>query len=150
MSAAMLETLGLRCLIEVLTGRGYRVVGPTLRGNAIVLAEALRIIDANESPLRPFVEVSPRAAVGHGVSEAPRGLLYHRNGIGDDGLIRSATIVAPTSQNQRRSKPTWPTSCRRTWTHQTKSSPRCARSSFAATTPVFPAQRILTLTVRRT
>ena len=41
-----------------------------------------------------------RAAVGHGVSEAPRGLLYHRYEIGDDGLIRAATIVPPTAQNQ--------------------------------------------------
>ena len=38
--------------------------------------------------------------VGHGASEAPRGLLYHRYEIGDDGLIRDAQIVPPTSQNQ--------------------------------------------------
>ncbi|MFZ0834855.1 MAG: 4Fe-4S dicluster domain-containing protein [Mycobacterium sp.] len=36
---AMLESGGLQRLIEVLTERGYRVVGPTLRDNAIVLAE---------------------------------------------------------------------------------------------------------------
>jgi len=35
----MVETDGLQRLIEVLTERGYRVVGPTLRDNAIVLAE---------------------------------------------------------------------------------------------------------------
>ena len=35
-----------------------------------------------------------------GVSEAPRGLRYHRYGIGDDGGIRAATIVPPTAQNQ--------------------------------------------------
>jgi len=62
--------------------------------------EALRIIDDYERPDRPFVDVPARAAVGHGVSEAPRGLLYHRYRIGDDGLITSATIVPPTSQNQ--------------------------------------------------
>jgi sulfhydrogenase subunit alpha len=62
--------------------------------------EALRIIDAYERPARPFVEVTPRPGIGHGVSEAPRGLLYHRYEIGDDGLIRSATIIPPTSQNQ--------------------------------------------------
>jgi coenzyme F420-reducing hydrogenase alpha subunit len=33
-------------------------------------------------------------------SEAPRGLLYHRYRIGDDGLIAEARIVPPTSQNQ--------------------------------------------------
>ncbi len=62
--------------------------------------EALRIIEEYRRPARPFVDVPPRAAVGHGVSEAPRGLLYHRYEIDDDGLIRSATIVPPTSQNQ--------------------------------------------------
>ena len=62
--------------------------------------EALRIIDAYEPPARPFVDVPARPGVGHGVSEAPRGLLYHRYEIGQDGLITSAVIVPPTSQNQ--------------------------------------------------
>jgi coenzyme F420-reducing hydrogenase alpha subunit len=44
--------------------------------------------------------VRPRAAVGYGVTEAPRGTLYHRYEIGADGLITSARIVPPTSQNQ--------------------------------------------------
>ena len=62
--------------------------------------EALRIIDDYERPARPYVDVPARPGVGHGVSEAPRGLLYHRYGIGEDGLITSALIVPPTSQNQ--------------------------------------------------
>ena len=65
--------------------------------------EALRIIESYSPPARPFVDVEPRAgtsSVGHGVSEAPRGLLYHRYGIGADGLITEAEIVPPTSQNQ--------------------------------------------------
>ncbi len=62
--------------------------------------EALRIIGDYTRPTRPFVDVPARAGVGHGVSEAPRGLLYHRYEIGEDGLIRAATIVPPTSQNQ--------------------------------------------------
>ena len=40
------------------------------------------------------------AATGHGVSEAPRGLLYHRYDLDAGGLISAATIVPPTSQNQ--------------------------------------------------
>ncbi|MFD0899217.1 nickel-dependent hydrogenase large subunit [Actinomadura sediminis] len=44
--------------------------------------------------------VEPRAGTGHGVTEAPRGLLYHRYVLGSDGLIASARIVPPTSQNQ--------------------------------------------------
>ncbi|QWF77932.1 Ni/Fe hydrogenase subunit alpha [Amycolatopsis sp. CA-230715] len=62
--------------------------------------EALRIIDGYERPSRPHVEVPAREGTGHGVSEAPRGLLYHRYDLTADGLIRAATIVPPTSQNQ--------------------------------------------------
>jgi len=62
--------------------------------------EALRIISEYRRPVRPFVEVHARSGAGHGVSEAPRGLLYHRYEIGDDGIIRAATIVPPTAQNQ--------------------------------------------------
>ena len=72
-----------------------------VRGVEIVYAveEALRIIGGYERPDRPFVEVTPRAGTGHGVSEAPRGLLYHRYELDGDGLIRAATIIPPTSQN---------------------------------------------------
>jgi sulfhydrogenase subunit alpha len=73
-----------------------------VRGVEVVYAieEALRIIDEYERPQHPFVEVPARAGVGHGVSEAPRGLLYHRYEIDEDGLISAATIIPPTSQNQ--------------------------------------------------
>jgi coenzyme F420-reducing hydrogenase alpha subunit len=62
--------------------------------------EALRIIDGYQPPDRPFVEVPPRAGVGGGATEAPRGLLYHRYALDDDGTIIAARIVPPTSQNQ--------------------------------------------------
>jgi coenzyme F420-reducing hydrogenase alpha subunit len=62
--------------------------------------EALRLIGDYERPHVPAVDVPPRTGVGHGVSEAPRGLLYHRYELDADGLIRDATIVPPTSQNQ--------------------------------------------------
>ncbi len=64
------------------------------------LEEALRIIDGYRPPRHPFTAVTPRAGIGHGVSEAPRGLLYHGYEFGADGTVRSARIVAPTSQNQ--------------------------------------------------
>jgi coenzyme F420-reducing hydrogenase alpha subunit len=62
--------------------------------------EALRIIDDYERPARPHVEVEARPGVGHGWSEAPRGLLYHRYEIDESGRIAAALIVPPTSQNQ--------------------------------------------------
>jgi len=63
--------------------------------------EALRIIAEYEPPDRPAVEFEPRAGIGHGCSEAPRGFLYHRYRIGDDGSILEAQIVPPTAQNQK-------------------------------------------------
>ncbi|MFZ3573055.1 Ni/Fe hydrogenase subunit alpha [Streptomyces sp. BH097] len=62
--------------------------------------EALRIIDTYEPPARPCVEVPPRAGAGHGATEAPRGLLYHRYVLDADGTVTDARLVPPTSQNQ--------------------------------------------------
>ncbi|HEV2282053.1 MAG TPA: Ni/Fe hydrogenase subunit alpha [bacterium] len=62
--------------------------------------EALRLIGQYEAPPRPFVDVPARRATGHGCTEAPRGILYHRYAIDENGVIVSARIVPPTSQNQ--------------------------------------------------
>ncbi|MEI7914975.1 MAG: Ni/Fe hydrogenase subunit alpha [Mycobacteriaceae bacterium] len=62
--------------------------------------EALRIIENYERPARASVDVEARPGVGHGWSEAPRGLLYHRYEIDAGGRIAGALIVPPTSQNQ--------------------------------------------------
>jgi coenzyme F420-reducing hydrogenase alpha subunit len=62
--------------------------------------EAVRIIEDYSEPDRPAVPVLPRAGVGHGASEAPRGILYHRYSIDDEGTILEADIVPPTAQNQ--------------------------------------------------
>ena len=63
--------------------------------------EALRLIAAYERPEAPAVEVLPRAATGYGCTEAPRGLLYHRYRLDEQGTILDAKIVPPTSQNQK-------------------------------------------------
>ncbi len=63
--------------------------------------EALRIIEGYERPDKPAVELHPRASVGYAITEAPRGILYHRYRLNDEGLILDAKIVPPTSQNQK-------------------------------------------------
>jgi coenzyme F420-reducing hydrogenase alpha subunit len=63
--------------------------------------EAVRIIEAYEPPERPFVPHEPRAGQGAWITEAPRGALYHRYETDAQGRITRATIVPPTSQNQR-------------------------------------------------
>jgi sulfhydrogenase subunit alpha len=65
-------------------------------------AEALRLIREYETPALPRVEVANRAGVGQAITEAPRGILYHRYALDENGLIVAAKIVPPTSQNQRR------------------------------------------------
>jgi coenzyme F420-reducing hydrogenase alpha subunit len=62
--------------------------------------EALEIIRGYRPPDSPFVDVEPRAAEGSACTEAPRGLLYHRYRLDEQGKILAATIVPPTSQNQ--------------------------------------------------
>ena len=66
----------------------------------VALEEALRIIDGWSDGGTPHVDVPPRAGVGHGATEAPRGVLYHRYELAEDGTILDAVIVPPTSQNQ--------------------------------------------------
>jgi coenzyme F420-reducing hydrogenase alpha subunit len=63
--------------------------------------EALHLIAEYEEPDAPAVTVEPRAGVGYGATEAPRGVLYHRYEIDDEGTILDAKIVPPTSQNQK-------------------------------------------------
>ena len=65
-----------------------------------VCEEAIGLIENYEEPEAPAVEAPPQAAAGYGATEAPRGLLYHRYELEEDGAIKSATIVPPTSQNQ--------------------------------------------------
>ena len=75
--------------------------GIVVRAVELVYAcdEALRIIHRYVAPERPFVEVVPRAGMGYGCTEAPRGILYHKYRFDEHGLILSAKIVPPTSQN---------------------------------------------------
>ncbi len=62
--------------------------------------EALRLIGAYEPPALAAVPVTPRAAIGFGCTEAPRGFCWHRYEFDAEGTIRTARIVPPTSQNQ--------------------------------------------------
>ncbi len=64
--------------------------------------EALSILRDYRMPPNSRVEYRHIAGDGCAATEAPRGLLYHRYMVGSDGLVTSAKIVPPTSQNQGR------------------------------------------------
>lgn len=95
---ALLAETGLvlpsRNLFHSLTARAVEIL--------LALHEALRLLDAYRVPDSPWVPVSPRAGVATGCTEAPRGLLWHRYEMDDDGRVVNARIVPPTSQNQAR------------------------------------------------
>ncbi|MGB5559879.1 MAG: nickel-dependent hydrogenase large subunit [Paracoccaceae bacterium] len=62
--------------------------------------EAARLARAYVRPDPSFIEVRPVQSEGHGCTEAPRGICYHRYRTDADGRITEAQIVPPTSQNQ--------------------------------------------------
>lgn len=73
------------------------------RAIEVILAyeEAIRIVkEYHAAPAPSRIEFEPAPGEGCHATEAPRGLLYHRYRVGDDGLIAEAKIVPPTSQNQ--------------------------------------------------
>jgi sulfhydrogenase subunit alpha len=99
-AAALAHELGLDGPVR----NPYRSI--VVRALEVVLAceEGLAIVDAYAPPAAPFVEPGPpgEGAVGAAITEAPRGMLYHRYRLHADGTIAEAKIVAPTSQNQKR------------------------------------------------
>jgi coenzyme F420-reducing hydrogenase alpha subunit len=73
------------------------------RGLELVHAyeESLDILRTYKPPQPPRVAYAHRAGEGCAATEAPRGLLYHRYVVDDAGHVTFATIIPPTSQNQR-------------------------------------------------
>ncbi|HQR42799.1 MAG TPA: Ni/Fe hydrogenase subunit alpha [Gemmatales bacterium] len=63
--------------------------------------EALQILKDYRSFTPPRLPLEFRQAEGCAATEAPRGLIYHRYQVDEQGKITLAKIVPPTSQNQR-------------------------------------------------
>jgi coenzyme F420-reducing hydrogenase alpha subunit len=66
------------------------------------MLEAIQIMKAYALPSQSRVPLTPKAGVGFGCTEAPRGLLWHRYEFDEKGLVTDSKIVPPTSQNQAR------------------------------------------------
>jgi len=65
------------------------------------LWEAIRLLEGYR-PAEPYIEATPRAGVGYGCTEAPRGILWHRFEMDEQGRVVNTDIVPPTAQNQAR------------------------------------------------
>ena len=63
--------------------------------------EALRLAEQYQEPDSACVDYTIKAGVGYGCTEAPRGICHHSYEIDTEGLIKTANIVPPTSQNQK-------------------------------------------------
>ena len=63
--------------------------------------EALRLAKDYEEPEPACLEVDPGPASGHGCTEAPRGICYHRYDLDERGRILLTRIMPPTAQNQK-------------------------------------------------
>ena len=73
------------------------------RGIEVLAAidEAVTIARDYQAPPAPArLPIPPRAGSGSHATEAPRGLLYHHYELDEAGLVTTATIIPPTSQNQ--------------------------------------------------
>ena len=66
------------------------------------ILEAARLLKNYVYPTTSHVPIKPRAGKGYGCTEAPRGMLWHCFEMDEKGLVKSARIVPPTSQNQAR------------------------------------------------
>lgn len=63
---------------------------------------AHQILQNYSYPTASNLPVVAKQGIGYGVTEAPRGLLWHRYQLDTQGRISAANIIPPTSQNQAR------------------------------------------------
>jgi coenzyme F420-reducing hydrogenase alpha subunit len=68
----------------------------------LVIDEAIRLLENYAMPQQAAVAWKPKAGIAMAATEAPRGLLWHRYSLDEQGLVSDAQIVPPTSQNQGR------------------------------------------------
>lgn len=77
----------------------YRSLAARVVETAVAIDVALAVVESYEPPTPAHAPVTPRAGRATWVTEAPRGVLYQRFDVDDEGVIRAARIVPPTSHN---------------------------------------------------
>lgn len=66
------------------------------------LVEAEHLLSSYQPTEEPCMNFEAKAGTGYGCTEAPRGFLWHRYDMDNNGCVSKAVIVPPTSQNQPR------------------------------------------------
>jgi coenzyme F420-reducing hydrogenase alpha subunit len=90
-----------RSRLSLPTTDPFASIGARVVETALAIEECIELIREYEPPQPPFAEPRPKAGRAAWITEAPRGLLYHRDDVAEDGSILAAKIVPPTSQNLR-------------------------------------------------
>ncbi len=67
-----------------------------------VCEEALSLVRNYREPSPAHIDVHPHRGDGCAATEAPRGIIYHRYRVNEQGLVEFAKIVPPTAQNLQR------------------------------------------------
>lgn len=62
--------------------------------------EAIDLLKQKTFQPEPPQKIVPKAGVGVGLVEAPRGALYHKLEVNDKGIVERGEVVVPTGQNQ--------------------------------------------------
>ncbi len=62
--------------------------------------ESIDILENNKFVSEAPIKSEAKNSTGIGVIEAPRGTLYHKVVLGDDGKVKEGEVVVPTGQNQ--------------------------------------------------
>ncbi len=66
------------------------------------ILESIRILQDYHYPESSKVVIKSQSGIGFGCTEAPRGMLWQRYELDKNGIVKTARIVPPTSQNQAR------------------------------------------------
>jgi len=61
---------------------------------------SIEILKNNKFSPEPVIKKPFTNSMGIGVVEAPRGTLYHKVEVGDDGIVKKGEVIVPTGQNQ--------------------------------------------------
>jgi sulfhydrogenase subunit alpha len=66
------------------------------------IEECLELMDGFSPEPEGDPEIEPRASEGFGISEAPRGSLFHHYIFDENGMVKHARLIPPTAQNLAR------------------------------------------------
>ncbi|MCG8427418.1 MAG: Ni/Fe hydrogenase subunit alpha [Chromatiales bacterium] len=93
--------LAAECGLGAVVNNPYKSILVRMIETYYACEESIRLIQEYQQPEQSSVEAPTVAGEGYGCTEAPRGICFHRYQLDSEGLVKLATIVPPTAQNQK-------------------------------------------------